>query len=87
MVTTYKPKKPPKVKPVSETILVILKKDVPISEQIKDAAEAIKLACPDIFKIEPPYPTVRMAKKTLEEVVYEIYGGTSKAKTGPVYRI
>jgi len=84
MVTTYIPRKPPKVKPVSQTIVVILKKDYPIEAQIKDAAEAIKLACPDIFKKSDPFPTVRMAKITQEEVVYEIYEGISRAKTGPV---
>ena len=83
MVTTYKPKKPPKVKPVSQTIVVNLNKECTISEQIKDAAEAIKLACPDIFKKSDPFPTVRMAKITQEEVVYEITTGKgSRAKVG-----
>ena len=83
MVTTYKPKKPPKVIPPSGTILVILKKDYPIGAQIKDAAEAIKLACPDIFKTEPPYPMVRMAKFKAGEIVYEITEGKgSRANVG-----
>lgn len=83
MVTTYKPKKPPKVKPVTETIVVILKKDYPISQHIKDAADAIKLFCPDIFKKSDPFPTVRMAKFKEDEITYEITTGKgSRAKVG-----
>ena len=83
MVTTYKPKKPPKVKPASGGILVILKKDDPISKQIKDAAEAIKLACPDIFKKSDPFPTLRLIKLKEDEITYELtIGKGSRAKVG-----
>lgn len=83
MVTTYKPKKPPKVKPVTGTVMIIRKLDDPISKQIEDAAEAIKLACPDIFKKKDPFPTARLAKITQEEIIYEITEGKgSRAKVG-----
>jgi len=82
MVTTYKPKKPPKIMPPSQTILVILKKDYPIGAQIKDIAKAIKLACPDIFKIQPSFPSVRMAKFKEDEIVYDIE--TAAVITAPI---
>ncbi|MCG7851775.1 MAG: hypothetical protein MIO92_04560 [Methanosarcinaceae archaeon] len=85
MVTTYKPKKPPKVKPVTGTVIISRKLDDPVSKQIKDGAEAIKLACPDIFKKKDPFPTVRLAKMTQEEIAYEVTDGRgSRAKVGCV---
>ena len=83
MVTTYKPKKPPKVKPASGGILVILKKDDPISKQIKDAADAIKKWCPDIFRKSDPFPTLRLIKLKEDEITYELTTGKgSRAKVG-----
>ena len=83
MVTKYIPRKPPKVIPPTGGILVILKKDDPISKQIKDAADAIKKWCPDIFKKSDPFLTVRMVKITQEEILYEFTEGKgSRAKDG-----
>jgi len=83
MVTTYKPKKPPKVKPASGGILVIRKKDDPISKQIKDAADAIKKWCPDIFRKSDPFPTLRLIKLKEDEITYELTTGKgSRAKVG-----
>ena len=83
MVTKYVPRKPPKEKP-PKNILVIIKKGIPITEQIKDVAEAIKKWCPEIFKKDEPYPLVRMVKFKEGEIVYEVTKGSSRAKTGPV---
>ena len=60
-------------------------KDLPISKQIEEAARAIKDACPEIFKKEDPYPTVRMVTFKEDEVIYEITEGkSSRAKVGAV---
>ena len=79
MVTTYSPRKP-KDPPPPEIIVVIRKKDHPIGAQIKDAAKAIKKGCPDIFKQEEPYPTVRLAKFKEDKIVYEITEGTKRSR-------
>jgi len=85
MVTTYIPRKPKKDKTPAEKIIVPLNQNYPIGAQIKDAAEAIKLACLDLFKKEDPYPTVRMVKFKEDEIIYEITTGKgSRAKVGCV---
>ena len=82
MVTKYIPRKP---KPtVPQEIMVLLYKDYPLRTQIKIAAEALKNTCPEIFKKDDPYPTVRMVKFKEGEILYEIAQGSSRAKTGPV---
>ncbi len=63
---------------------VILKKGYPIGALIEDVASTIKTACPDLFKLEDPFPTVRMVKFKKGEILYEICEGSSRAKTGPV---
>ena len=63
---------------------VILKKGLPLGALIDDVASVIKTACPDIFKLEDPFPTVRMVKFKEGEIIYEIVQGISRAKTGPV---
>jgi len=63
---------------------VILKKGYPIGALIDDVASVIKTACPEIFKKEDPYPTVRMVKFKEGEIIYEIAQGKSRAKTGAV---
>jgi len=83
MVTKYIPRKPPKVIPPTGGILVILKKDDPISKQIKDAADAIKKWCPDIFRKSDPFPTLRLIKLKEDEITYELTTGKgSRAKVG-----
>jgi len=83
MVTSYVPRRPPREK-IPKNILLVLKKDIPITEQIKDVAEALRKWCPEIFKKEEPFPIVRMVKFKKGEIVYEVTVGTSRAKTGPV---
>lgn len=73
----------PKTK-LPKTVTVILKKGYPIGAQIKNAAKALRNACPEIFKKDEPYPTVRMVKFKEGEIIYEISQGLSRAKTGPV---
>ena len=67
-----------------KTVKVILKKDCSLVTHIRDAAKALVSACPEIFKKEDPYPTVRMVKFKKGEIVYEISQGLSRAKTGHV---
>ena len=67
-----------------KTVKVILKKGYPIGAHIADAAKALVSACPEIFKIDEPYPTVRLIKFKEGEIIYEISQGLSRAKTGPV---
>ena len=75
--------KMPKTK-LPKNVRVILKKDHPIGAHIADAAEALKNACPEIFKKDEPYPTVRLVKFKEGEIIYEISQGLSRAKTGAV---
>ena len=67
-----------------KNVKVILKKDCSLVTHIRDAAKALVSACPEIFKKEDPYPTVRMVKFKKGEIVYEISQGLSRAKTGHV---
>ena len=81
MVTKYIPRK--RKKQTTQLLMILLKKDYPVCAQIKDVAEALKNACPEIFKKDDPYPTVRMDKFKEGEVVYEITEGKgSRAKVG-----
>ena len=73
--------KMPKTK-LPKTVKVILKKDYSLTTHIRDAAKALVNACPEIFKKDEPYPTARLVKFGKGEVVYEIFTGSSKAKTG-----
>jgi len=73
----------PKTK-LPKTVTVILKKGYPIGAHIADAAKALRTACPEIFKKDEPYPTVRLVKFKEGEIIYEISQGISRAKTGPV---
>ena len=83
MVTKYVPRKPKTTLP--KTVMVLLKKDYPVTAQISDAAKALRTACPDIFKKSDPYPTVRMAKFKDGEIKYEITEGkSSRTKVGLV---
>lgn len=76
-------KKGKKIPP--EKIIVLLNKGYPIGAHIKQAADAIKQWCPDIFKQDDPYPTVRMVKYKEGEIVYEITQGKgSRAKVSYV---
>lgn len=82
MVTKYIARK---IKPtLPKKVMVLLKKGYPITTHIQDAAKALKEACPEIFKKDEPYPTVRMVKFKEGEIIYEISQGLSRAKTGPV---
>ena len=67
-----------------KTVKVILKKGYPVTVHIADAAKALRNACPEIFKKDEPYPTVRLIKFKEGEIIYEISQGLSRAKTGPV---
>ena len=79
MVTTYIPRKPKDpVRP--QFIAVKRKKGYPIGAQIKEAAEAIQKWCPNIFKQDEPYPTVRLNRFKEDEIVYEITEGTKRSR-------
>lgn len=59
--------------------------DLPISKQIQMIAESLKFSCPDIFKQDDPYPTLRMVAFKEDEIVYEITEGkASRAKVASV---
>jgi len=74
-----------KTKQSKETkIIVLLKKEMSLTEKLDYTAGVIKTACPDLFKLTDPYPTVRMVKYKEGQIIYEIAEGTSRAKTGPV---
>ena len=82
MVTKYIPRKLKTMLPI--TVKVILKKDCSLVTHIRDAARALVSACPEIFKKDEPYPTVRLVKFKKGEIIYEISQGLSRAKTGAV---
>lgn len=82
MATEYIARKKREKEP-PQFVAVIRKKEYPIEAQIKEAAEAIKKWCPEIFKQDDPYPTVRMVKFKEDEIVYEITEG-KKASRGNV---
>ena len=83
MVTKYVSRKPAKEKPPGN-LLVLLKQDISITEQIKEVAGVIKEWCPELFKKDEPFPVVRMVKFKEGEIVYEVYKGSARAKAGPV---
>jgi len=83
MATKYIPRKHENIP--TKKVLVLLKKGISLRAQIKDTADAIKKWCPEIFRKDDPYPTVRMVKFKEGEIVYEITEGKgSRAKVGPV---
>ena len=83
MATKYIARKPQNIP--NKKVLVLLKQGISLRDKIKDVAEALKNACPEILKKEDPYPTVRMIKFKEGEIVYEITEGKgSRAKVGPV---
>lgn len=82
MVTKYISRKPKPMLP--KKVMVLLKKDCSITTHINDAAKALVSACPEIFKKDEPYPSVRLIKFKEGEITYEISQGLSRAKTGPV---
>lgn len=73
-----------KSKDGNSKVKVILKKGIPLFAQVAYVASVVEKACPDIWKIKDPYPTVRMVKFGKGEITYEISQGISRAKTGPV---
>jgi len=82
MVTKYVSRKPKPMLPM--TVKVILEKGSSLTTHISDAARALVTACPEIFKKDEPYPTVRLVKFKEGEIIYEISQGLSRAKTGLV---
>ena len=59
--------------------------DLPVSKQIQMVAESLKSSCPNIFKKDDPYPTLRMVQFKEDKIVYEITEGkASRAKVSSV---